>query len=229
MDWSPNAQPHTCSSSSARVKACPGWRTRNASRSNSRPVSASSGARRRVCAGRPARSPSWVSVGLDAPPAPRAPAQHRPDPERQFAGAERLGDVVVGAELEAEHAVASSPSAVSMTIGTRPRAEPPADLQAVDPGQHQVEDDEVGDGRPRRAGPLAVGGHPHPVARPARGSGARRRARSRRRRPRGPAVGRSSGIPHGGERSRGDRRISRRDGGRHGSVRPRTVRRAHAE
>ena len=78
-------------------------------------------------------------------------AQHRVDPQHQLARAERLGDVVVGAQLEPDDPVGlRRPSAVSMITGTSlVLAQPAADLEPVDAGQHQVEHDQVG--RARRA------------------------------------------------------------------------------
>ena len=97
-----------------------------------------------------------------------AAPQHRLDAREEHARAERLGDVVVGTELEPETTSASSPLAVSMTIGTRACADllrAPADLEAVDAGEHEVEEDEVG----RRVAPdgqrvLAVRHRGHGVA-----------------------------------------------------------------
>ena len=91
-----------------RRNARPGWRMRNASRSNSRTVSASC---RAAAAWRPAgptsttRSPSAQRLGAGGARRPRRPAQHRLHPQHQLARRERLGHVVVGAELQAEHPV----------------------------------------------------------------------------------------------------------------------------
>ena len=96
--------PHLLSSSS-RVNAMPGCASRKRSRSNSRPVSAS---------GSPSRYAAWPASSTTRSPSTRPPrraaasprpAQHRVDPQRQLARAERLGDVVVGAELQADHPV----------------------------------------------------------------------------------------------------------------------------
>ena len=73
------------------------------------------------------------------------PAQHRLDPQHQLAGAERLGHVVVGAQLEAD-----DPVGLGAERGQHDHrdvaagAQPAADLETVDPGQHQVEDHQVG-------------------------------------------------------------------------------------
>ena len=73
-------------------------------------------------------------------------AQERLDPAHQLAQAERLGQVVVGAELEAD-------DLVDLVVARRQdqdrhlgagRAQAAEDLEAVDAGQADVEDDEVG-------------------------------------------------------------------------------------
>ena len=68
----------------------------------------------------------------------------RPDPGRELAQAERLGDVVVGAELQADDLVELG------VLGgqhddrhARFGADDAADLDARQLGQHQVEQDEV--------------------------------------------------------------------------------------
>jgi len=71
-------------------------------------------------------------------------AQDGPDPAAEFPDRERLGDVVVGADLEAQDLVA-------LIVARREHddrhlaaaSQAAADLDAVDPGQHHVEDDEV--------------------------------------------------------------------------------------
>ncbi len=79
-------------------------------------------------------------------PALRAPQQGA-DPGHELARAERLRDVVVGAELEAHDPVGLLGAGGQHDDGQRARlgrpAEGAADLQAVDAGQHEVEDDEV--------------------------------------------------------------------------------------
>ena len=104
-----------------------------------------------------AQEPVAGEVDLDAargrrpPAAPRAvdrllrAAEERPDPGRQLAQAERLRHVVVGAELEADDLVELR------VLGrehddrhARLGADDPADLDAGQLRQHQVEEDEVG-------------------------------------------------------------------------------------
>ena len=73
------------------------------------------------------------------------PAQDRPDPRHELARAERLGQVVVGAELEPEELVE-----LVVARGQhhdrhrRVAAQLPGDVEAVEAGQAEVEDDEVG-------------------------------------------------------------------------------------
>ena len=73
------------------------------------------------------------------------PAQHRLDPRDQLGGGERLGEVVVAAELEAEHAVD-----LAVACGEedhrdlRRLAEALAHLEPVDVGEADVEHDEAG-------------------------------------------------------------------------------------
>ena len=81
-------------------------------------------------------------------------AQHGPQARREDARAERLGDVVVGAELETRDDVGLVALGGEHDDGDMPgrglRPEPPAHLEAVDPGEHQVEDDEIGQTGARR-------------------------------------------------------------------------------
>ena len=75
----------------------------------------------------------------------RAP-QQRLDPAHQLAQPERLGQVVVGAELEADDLVdlvVARGEDEDRHLGPG-RADAAEDLEAVDPGQPDVEDDEVG-------------------------------------------------------------------------------------
>ncbi len=81
-----------------------------------------------------------------------AAAQHGPDPGHQLARGERLGDVVVGAEFEPDDlvdlAVAGGDDDDRHLRALPQRA---AHLGAGQPGQHQVEQHEVG------AGPVEAG------------------------------------------------------------------------
>jgi hypothetical protein len=72
--------------------------------------------------------------------APR-PAQDRLDPRGELAGRERLDHVVVGAELEPRDPVGLLVARREQDHG-HPTADPPADLEAVDPRQSDVEHDE---------------------------------------------------------------------------------------
>ena len=74
------------------------------------------------------------------------PAQHGLHPQHQLPGRERLGHVVVRAELQAEHPVRllAERGQHHDRHPVRAGPQPPADLQAIDHGQHQVEYDEVG-------------------------------------------------------------------------------------
>src|SRR5262245_32036883 len=74
-----------------------------------------------------------------------SPAQHRPHAHRELPGRERLRDVVVGTELETDDAVrflAAGGQQDDREVGAA--ADPPAQLEAVGPGKHHIEDDEVG-------------------------------------------------------------------------------------
>ena len=93
------------------------------------------------------------------------PPQERLDPAHQLAQAERLGQVVVRAELEADDLV-DLVVAGGQDEDRRLRAggaQPAQDLEAVDAGQPDVEHDEVGRlawsrtrGPPRRTGRRAT-------------------------------------------------------------------------
>src|SRR4029450_8443864 len=74
----------------------------------------------------------------------------------------RLGDVVVGAQLEAEHLVALVHAAGHHDDGDAPGVrillEPAADLPAVEPGHHDVEEDDGGLAVPGVANGISAAG-----------------------------------------------------------------------
>ena len=128
------------------------------------------------------------------------------DPGDELAGAERLGEVVVGADARPTTRSVSESRAVSIRTGTgRSRWISPAHLEAVEAREHEVEDDEVGleplararrrPGRRRRSRPrsprCAAGRRPRrrsaPRPRP-RGSSRRRAAGGRRLGIAGPGI-----------------------------------------
>jgi hypothetical protein len=97
----------------------------------------------------------------------RLPApEERADAGLQLAEAERLGEVVVGAELEADHAVELGRLGGEHEheeLGPA-HAHPPADLEPVHAGQHEVEDDQRDLGIERGLEAVgAVAGHDHVV------------------------------------------------------------------
>ena len=206
MDRSPNSQPHTRRISSSRPNARPGCRRKNASRSNSRMVRASSAPVADGAAGAGVqREAAGAQPGRPRAPARRGPgaAQHRLHPQHQLAGAERLGDVVVGADLQAQDPVvlvaargqhdhrAASAAARAGAGGTPPGRPCRAASGRAPPGPG-------GRRRPGEGG-RAVGGQVDVEAR--RGPGSRRRPRrrsGRRRRPgRGTAGCRDRSGGHG--------------------------------
>ncbi len=74
-----------------------------------------------------------------------AAAQHRPDAGHQLAVAERLGDVVVGAELQTDDLVdLGVPGGDHDDRHGAALAQATADLGAGQAGHHQVEQDDVG-------------------------------------------------------------------------------------
>jgi len=99
-------------------------------------------------------------VGLGAAAEEVLHAQH------QFARTERLGDVIVGAELEAEHAVQFRRLGGQHDDGDcgggRVTAQDFADLEPVHLGQHEVEEDQVrGEGAGLLQGLVAVARRDH--------------------------------------------------------------------
>ena len=80
----------------------------------------------------------------------RAP-EHGLHPRDELARAERLGEVVVGAGLEAQKPVGFlDASRHHDDRDSRSASQRACDLQAVDPGQAEVKDDEIGAHRSRR-------------------------------------------------------------------------------
>jgi len=72
------------------------------------------------------------------------PAQRRLHPRAELSHGERLGDVVVGAELEADDLVDLLRLGGEHDDRDRAaRPQPATDLEAVHPGHHHVEHDEV--------------------------------------------------------------------------------------
>ena len=148
----------------------PGCASRKRSRSNSRPVRA----QRLAAAVRRVAGLVDHQVAVDQPPRShrcRDPAEHRVDAQRELARAERLGHVVVGADLEADHPVgllAQRGQHDDRDVALLPQ--PAAHLDAVDARQHQVEHDEVVR-LPRRTAPARSRRRP---PRPPRGRAARR-------------------------------------------------------
>jgi hypothetical protein len=78
-----------------------------------------------------------------------APAQHGADARQQLARLKGLGQVVVGAQLQADDAVhrvalGGEHQHRHLGRGAGQRADAAAHVQAVHVGQHQVEDDQIG-------------------------------------------------------------------------------------
>ena len=150
------SMPQTSLSSASRVWTRPrrdrnAWSRRNSSAVS--PISASSTHAR--CASRSILSrPNRIS---DGSPSTRCDAaEQRADPQDQLAHAERLDHVVVGADLEADHAIdllalrrAHDHRDVA---GALVLAQLAADLGARQIGQHQIEHDHVGQRVGGRAG-----------------------------------------------------------------------------
>ena len=89
--------------------------------------------------------------GTVVAPQPRAPAEQAGDARQQDGEVERLGQVVVGARLEAaQHVVGVRAGGQQHHRHELPRrAQPPHHLEAVEAGQHDVEQDDI---EPARAG-----------------------------------------------------------------------------
>ena len=110
-------------------------------------------ARRPASRGVPARRPRARPTRSGRCSAGRGSArrQHGPGCARQLAQAVRLDDVVVGAELEADDAVdLLAARGDDDDRHARALAQAAADLEAVDVGQAQVEQDEIGSARLER-------------------------------------------------------------------------------
>ena len=128
----------------ARVKTVPGSSASSASRSNSFGVSASASSasvtwwvRRSIVSGPTVSRRELVGSRL-------RPARHRADAGEQLAEAERLHDVVVGAELEPDDAVdLVAARRDDDDRHVRRGAEPAAHLEAVDVRQPEVEQHDV--------------------------------------------------------------------------------------
>ena len=98
---------------------------------------------------------------------PVGPAQDGPDAGHELARAERLGQVVVGTELEAEQLVELVVTGREHDDrDRRVAAQLAGHVEAVEPGQPEVEDDQVGSSlADRRQGGRAVAGGQHGEAR----------------------------------------------------------------
>jgi hypothetical protein len=74
-----------------------------------------------------------------------AAAEHGAHTRREFAGRERLGDVVIGSEFEADDPIGLLAARCQHDHWkVAARSDPPAQRQSVSAGQHHVEHDEVG-------------------------------------------------------------------------------------
>ena len=140
--------PHTRASSMSRVNTRPGERASAVRISNSTNVvaivSPSRTTVRFVGSIRRPRTSIGCSSSASGCGHPGAP-QRGLHARAELAHRERLGDVVVGPELEAEHLVdlLRLGREHDDRHGRALRAQPLADLEPVDPRQHQVEHDEV--------------------------------------------------------------------------------------
>ena len=117
---------------------------------------------------------------------PVGPPQDRPDAGHQLARAERLGQVVVGTELETEQLVELVVTGREHhDRDRRVAAQLPGHVEAVEPGQPEVEDDQIGpplaDRRQGATGRRRRSARRSPRARGSRGRGWRSSVRRRRR------------------------------------------------
>ena len=96
------------------------------------------------------------------------PAEDGMDPCDQLSGAEGFGEVVVGADGEADEEVGLRVSGREHEDGHWPLPlDPTAYLEAVEAGQHEVEDNEVGPDLLHKfdtGGPVGCDLHPEPLA-----------------------------------------------------------------
>ena len=140
---------HTSAISRSRETTLPRWATRMSRTSNSLPVSDTSVSPKKT------RRASWSMHDLGAAGASAArrrlagAPQQRADPGLQLGEAERLGQVVVGAVVEADHPVelAGTRRDDHDRPGEAVLAGPLAHLETVHVGQPEVEDHHVGEGR----------------------------------------------------------------------------------
>ena len=142
------SMPHTCSASIGRVSTRPALRRKYSRRAYSRAVSEISRLPRvtRRVAGSSRRSASW----RDGRPLAAAPAEQDANTREELVEGERLGEVVVRAQVEARDPSGTLSRAVSMRTGAVMRCSRSAGgPRTVALRQHHVEDDEVV-GRARR-------------------------------------------------------------------------------
>src|SRR5262249_21655828 len=96
-----------------------------------------------------------VAGGVDPP-------EHRADARNQLTGTERLGDVVVGADLEPGELVALVyPRRQHDDRHVRLLAQRPRDVHAVEVRKAQVEDDQIGTATPRGGERVGTGAGDH--------------------------------------------------------------------
>ena len=164
----------------SRLTTSPGRRANTLRIANARARQLDALAARASRPGRRDRSRCRRTRGRSARRLALRAAQHRRDAREQLHQRERLGDVVVGAELEAAHAIELRAARRQHDHRRARRAAPRLPrmrrqhLEAVDVGQHHVEHDEIEARRRARA--------------------RRRRRRGRRPRPRSPS---RSACPRG--------------------------------
>jgi hypothetical protein len=106
-----------------------------------------------------ARGPEHVSAGRRRGRSPK----HGPNARDELLRAERLDDVIVGADLQADDAVGLVAASGQHDDGdVRRTAKLPGDVEAVAPGKPEIQHDQVGARAPRaRERRLAVPRHDH--------------------------------------------------------------------